>query len=207
MNLANESSEITILRVTTTSEHFLKLDYISAREGLTYGLLRYSPKNKNVSKPDLFDTAEILSDNTNKANKFLKICDSTEKRTNIGKAYNRLNCACCFSHFILDNVSDVPDPNELYQLTKKTLNAFNSDYSPEIVFIKAIYTFLRIEGFPVDREWWKYIPKTEKESSKTLLKNPLSSNALESEINLAIRLRKLLAQWIQKTTDLKISQL
>ncbi len=207
MNLANESGEVTILRIAQTSEHFLKLDYISPNEGLTYGLLRYSPKNRYTNKPDIFDTAEILFETKNKAKKFLNNYTSTEKRTTIGREYKRLDYACCFSHFILDNVSHVPDPNELYQLTKKTLNAFNSNYSPEIILIKAIYTFLRIEGFPVDREWWKSIPEAEKETSRMILKNPLSLKTLKSEITLAIRLRKLIAQWIQKTTDLKSSQL
>ena len=42
---------ITILKITQTSEHFLKLDYISPSHGLSYGLLRPSKKNNQTIPP------------------------------------------------------------------------------------------------------------------------------------------------------------
>ena len=46
MNEAPGMDVITILKITQTSEHFLKLDYISPSQGLTYGLLRQSKKKQ-----------------------------------------------------------------------------------------------------------------------------------------------------------------
>ena len=47
MNQASGMDVITILKITQTSEHFLKLDYISPSQGLTNGLVRQSKKNNN----------------------------------------------------------------------------------------------------------------------------------------------------------------
>ena len=89
MNEASGMDVITILKITQTSEHFLKLDYISPSQGLTYGLLRQSKKNNNSAHADLFDTAEILSEVANHSKqKFLKSYTPIHKRSAIGITIN-----------------------------------------------------------------------------------------------------------------------
>ena len=65
MNQERWMDTITVLKITQTSEHFLKLDYISPTQGLTYGLLRQSKKSTSTAQADLFDTAEILNEPAN----------------------------------------------------------------------------------------------------------------------------------------------
>ena len=204
--------EITVLKITQTSEHFLKLDYLSPVNGLDYGLLRFSPKNKKASRPDLFDTAEISIELGNVRKKhFLKDYSPITQRPAIGKHYSRLDYSCRFARFLLENLSSVPDPKELYQLSKQSLDAFNSGYPPETILLKALYRFLKIEGFPVENNWWQSIPQAQKNQAQQLLNTPLSEiqttrvdkDALTQSP--AESLLAHLAQWIRQETELRLN--
>ena len=191
MNEAPGMDVITILKITQTSEHFLKLDYISASQGLTYGLLRQSKKSNYSAHADLFDTAEIFCEAANHSKqKFLKSYRPILKRSAIGNNYKQLEYACHFATFLLDNVVDVPDPSDLYTLTKETLDAFEQKFCPEIILLKALYRFLKTEGFPVDSGWWKSLTKENKCRANILLTTPLAefgdSLDLKSTITLSL---------------------
>ncbi len=204
--------EITVLKITQTSEHFLKLDYLSPVNGLDYGLLRFSPKNKKASRPDLFDTAEINIElgNVHKQH-FLKDFSPITQRPAIGKDYSRLDYACRFARFLIENLSSVPDPEELYQLSKQSLDAFNSSYPPETILLKALYSFLKIEGFPVENNWWQSIPQAKKKQAYQLLNTPLSEiqptkGGKDSPTHSPAEcLLADLAQWIRIETDLRLN--
>ena len=198
---------ITVLKITQTSEHFLKLDYISPAQGLRYGLLRQSKKQNNAAQADLFDTAEILCEPANTAKqKFLKSYSPIEKRSAIGSNYQRLEYACHFANFLLDNVSDLPESSDLYVLTTQTLDAFEQKFSPEIILLKALYRFLKIEGFPVDSGWWQTLSRENKPLAKTVLATPLAEFEASTDLSSVIALYKHLCQWISKETELKIKQ-
>ena len=205
MNEAPGMDFITILKITQTSEHFLKLDYISPSQGLTYGLLRQSKKNNHSAHADLFDTAEILSEATKHSKqKFLKSYSPIQKRSAIGNNYQQLEYACHFATFLLDNVGDVPDPSDLYALTTQTLDAFEQKFRPEIIFLKALYRFLKTEGLPIDSGWWQSLTNENKSRAKILLTTPLVEFEDTLDLESAITIHKLLCQWVHKETDLKI---
>ena len=205
MNEAPGMDVITILKITQTSEHFLKLDYISPSQGLTYGLLRQSKKNNHSAHADLFDTAEILSVSANHSKqKFLKSYSPIHKRSAIGNNYQQLEYACHFANFILNNVGDMPDSSDLYALTTQTLDAFEQKFRPEIILIKALYHFLKTEGYPIDSGWWQSLTKENKSHAKILLTTPLAEFEDSYGLESSIMLHKLLCQWVQKETELKI---
>ena len=208
MNQEPWMDAIVVLKITQTSEHFLKLDYISPRLGLTYGLLRQSKKQTRSALTDIFDTAEILSEPANKAKQvFLKKYTTIKKRTAIGNNYTKLKYACNFSNFLLDNVGDVPDPSDLYVLTIETLDAFEEKFCPEMILVKALYRFLKIEGYPIDNGWWQSLSMENKTLAKALITTPLAQKTDNSECNSALSLHKNLCQWVQEETELKIKQL
>ena len=208
MNQEPWMDAIVVLKITQTSDHFLKLDYISPSQGLTYGLLRQSNKQTSYAHADLFDTAEVLSESANKAKRvFLKDYTPLKKRTAIGKNYNQLEYSCHFANFLLDNVGDVPDPSDLYTLTTQTLDAFEQKFSPEVILLKALYRFLKIEGYPIHNGWWQSLSMENKTSAKALLTTPLSIIKDDSGNNLALSIHRHLCRWIQNETELKIKQL
>lgn len=205
MNQEPWMDSITVLKITQTSEHFLKLDYLSSTQGLNYGLLRQSKKQTGSAQADLFDTAEILSEPANKAKqKFLKSYTPLRKRTGVGKDYQQLAYACNFANFLLDNVSDLPESSDLYALTTQTLDAFEQNFSPEVILLKALYRFLKTEGFPVDSGWWQSLSRDNKFRAKVLLTTPLAEVNDNPDCNSAVSLHKHLCQWVQKETELKI---
>ena len=204
--------EITVLKITQTSEHFLKLDYLSPVNGLNYGLLRFSPKNKKASRPDLFDTAEIHIELGNvRKQHFLKDYSPITQRPAIGKHYSRLDYTCRFARFLLENLSSVPDPEELYQLSKQSLDAFNSGYPPETILLKALYRFLKIEGFPVENNWWQSIPQAQKNQAQQLLntpplRNPDHPRQQRCPYPKPCRMPSThLAKWIHQETELRLN--
>ena len=208
MNEKPWTDVIVVLKITQTSEHFLKLYYISPSFGLTYGLLRQSKKQNSSDHIDIFDTAEILSEPTNKAKKvFLKNYTPLKKRTAIGKNYKQLEYACHFANFLLDNVKYVPDSSDLYSLTTQTLDAFEERFSPETILLKALYRFLKIEGYPIDNGWWKSLSLENKTLAKELLITPLALMKDNYELNSALSIHNHLCQWVQEETELKIKQL
>lgn len=215
--------EIIVLKITQTSERFLKLDYLSPENGLNYGLLRFSPKNQKSLRPDLFDQAEVqldLSGQSPSKRHFLNGYTPLSKRDAIGQSYPLLHSASLYAQFLLDNARHTPDPEELYQLSLKCFDAFNQapsasfENSPDspaqtkaqlapIILFKALYHFLKVEGFPVDSAWWQSIPSAEKSTAEAILKTPLSDL---SPIPCQSILSHL-SQWIRRETELSIEPL
>lgn len=199
---------ITVLKITQTSERFLKLDYISPNNGLTYGLLRHNHKKSGLTQPDLFDTAEILREPANKTKqKFIKGYTPLKKRNAIGNDYQQLEYTCHFANFLLNNVSDVPDPSDLYALTVNTLDAFEQQFAPQIILIKALYRFLKIEGFPIDNAWWQSLSQEYKIMAEALLTTPLAEVEDGFDSNSAKALYDNLCLWVHRETELKVMKL
>ena len=197
--------EITVLKITQTSQHFSKIDYISAEEGLSSCLIRNPKKSSTKAKPDLFDTAQITFDQKGPSKpKFLTEYVPSLKRSKIGSTYRHLEFACKYSTFLLDNATHVPDPKELYRLGVKALNAFELGHKAEIVLLKALYNFLKNEGFPVQESWWTSVPEKYKATAESLLRASLSQLSDAPIIDeCAEYLLKDLSNWISKETDLR----
>lgn len=199
------SPPVLVLKVTQTSERFLKMDYLSPKDGIKPCLFRYSPKKSIPIKPEIFDTAELSFDlsQTSKP-KFIKEYTPIVKRANIGKNYKQLLYASHFSQFLSDNAEYVPDPSELFELTKRTLDAYNTHDCPEIIFLKALYNFLKNEGFPIQASWWTSLPDSHRNLAKDLLLTPLSEgSAVSKDIELTLHLLKHLSRWIESETEFK----
>ena len=101
----------------------------------------------------------------------------------------------------------MPDPEDLYMLTTQTLDAFEQKFTPEIILLKALYRFLKIEGFPIDSGWWQTLSKENQSQAKVLLTTPLSEVKESFDLTSAALLYKHLCQWAHKETELKIKQL
>ena len=208
MNKTPGMDVITILKITQTSERFIKLDFISPNQGLTYGLLRLRKKFNDTAHADLFDTAEIQSEVANHSKqKFLKSYTPLHKRSAIGNDYQQLKHACHFATFLIDNVADVPDPSDIYTLTTQTLDAFELKFRPEIILFKTLYRFLKTEGFPIYNGWWQSLTKENKSRAKILLATPLEELKNSPDLETVPTLHKLLCKWAQKETELKIKTL
>tara|TARA_B100001778_G_scaffold325113_1_gene320227 strand:+ start:258 stop:881 length:624 start_codon:yes stop_codon:yes gene_type:complete len=197
--------EITVLKINQTSENFSKIDYISAEEGLSSCLTRNPKKSSTKAKPDLFDTAQITFDQKGPSKpKFLTEYAPSLKRSKIGSSYRQLEFACKYSNFLLDNATHVPDPKELYRLGVTALNAFELGHKAEIILLKALYNFLKNEGFPVQESWWVSVPEKHKATAESLLTASLSQLCDTPIIDeCAEHLLKDISNWISKETDLR----
>ena len=205
MSHTETSLNLLVLKVTQTSEHFLKVDFLSANEGLESCLFRYSPKKAIPIKPEIFDTANVSFDlkKTLKP-RFIKEYFPAIKRSQIGMRYKQLVFASKFSQFLIENASHAPDPVELFELVSRSLDAYENGYAPEIITLKVLYNFLKSEGFPVQASWWKSIHKSHQVIAKQLLTTPLSKGSQSVEdAEFALYLLNHLSLWIERESDLK----
>ena len=74
-------------------------------------------------------------------------------------------------------------------------------YSPVAVYLKAIYRFARVEGYPVKEAWWQSLPLDRKQNAAETLNVPLRDLVQEEcateEILESLRL------WLNAETELR----
>ena len=125
--------EVISLKITATSENFLKVDYISLTRGIAYSLFRIRKKN-DCPPPDLFDSAKVTFSSKDL---FFKEYTPIIKRGQIGTSFSRLNTASTFALFLLNNALHCSDPAEIYKLANRVFDALQEGYSPQIILLKA----------------------------------------------------------------------
>lgn len=97
--------------------------------------------------------------------------------------------------------ADHPD-HVLPEILSQALPWWVQGKPPNLVLLKAIYLFAKMEGYPVAAEWRANLPPAEREAANALLGHDLSGDqpvALEPLPGLLARL----ALWIEHATDLR----
>ena len=161
------------MRVAPSGESFQKMDILSRETGYTLCLQRVS-KRKNLSvKPDLFDTAEVQLEKSRQGSTcFVKEYRTIQRRNSIGQSYKQLQCASEFCSLVIHNGPLMGDPETLFSITERTLDAFAEKQCPEIILLKAIYILLKDEGYPVRESWYPQLPVYLRETARQLIYSP-----------------------------------
>ena len=203
MSSNSSSIEITVLGIKKINDIHNKLDFISPIKGLDFCLIR--ERSKTNPLPDLFDTSLVTFNQKSKNDeiKFIKEYNPIKKRLNIANSYNAFNNACIFSLFLTNNIKYIPDPHETYTLSLKAFNAFERNLPSDIILFKAIYTFLKDEGFPVKESWLNSLNSRTRSTAKKILSTKLKLTLDQSDAERAKELLIKLTQWISSDTDLK----
>ncbi len=192
-----------VLRTAPSGESFHKIDVLTQASGYVLCLQRTSKKNPLQGKPDLFDTASIQLEKSRQGTAcFVKDYQLLKRRSSIGQSYRKLHHASKFCVFIVKNAPYMADPTLLYDLTKRTLDAFANKESPEITALKALYLLLKDEGYPVRESWWPQLPKHLRSSARQFINEPLSENASKEQLNICTEINETLRNWLSCETDL-----
>lgn len=191
-----------ILRTAPSGESFRKIDILAETTGYVLCLQRISKKASSPTGPDIFDSADILLEQSRNGNAyFLKECQIVEHRRTIGQSYQTLKYASEFCTLILLNARHMADPGLLYRITERTLNAFAERKPPEIVSLKALYLLLKDEGYPVRESWWPQLPKHLREPARQLINEPLPETTFQGQLTQCSEIQKNLRDWLRRETD------
>ncbi|MEO6995392.1 MAG: hypothetical protein ABI273_17435 [Lacunisphaera sp.] len=186
------------------SDSFEQLTFFSGESGLIH-CLRRAAGSKTAAGPaiDLFDEAELWLESSNQGRTcFIKEHRLIQRHAGIGRSYDTLRAAAALTTLISRNT--VPDESResIIGWLRTTLAALAGGGRPDIIWLKALYCFLRDEGYPVKQQWWPSLTPADREVAAQLLNQPL---AAQSAANPAVaRITGQLEKWTQAETEIRL---
>jgi hypothetical protein len=198
-----QTTAIVLAKLPSGSDAFEQLTAFSGEQGVLHCLRRIT-QNKAVATPlDLFDEAELWLESTNQGRTwFIKEHRFILRQPGLGRSYDTLRTAAALSHLISRNpVADESRP-AVAELLRSSLAALAGGGRPDITWLKALYCFLRDEGYPVKQQWWPELPAAERELAVQLLNQPLASQSAPPEAVAPITRR--LEDWVHRETELRV---
>lgn len=194
-----------ILRVTPNGESFLKLDLLSPDSGALLCLKRVSKKAVQQTTPDLFDTAEIqLEPSKPGGARFVREYEVLLRRESIGRSYHSLRHASEYCALLARNAPQMADPEALFELAQRSLDAFASGKAPEVVHLKAIYLLLKNEGYPIREAWWPDLSPTTRSTAQKLINSPAPLQSDSQLRETCEPITQQLYRWMEQNTDLSL---
>lgn len=185
------------------SDSFEQLTVFSAEDGLLH-CLRRQAQGKISSPPiDLFDEAELWLESSNQGRTwFIKEHRFIQRHEGIGRSYDALRAAAALTTLISRNT--VPDESRtsVVNLLRSSLSALATGGRPDITWLKALYCFLRDEGYPVKQQWWPALSASDREIAAELLNQPLAVQTAPAAT--VTRVTSKLEQWVQAETEIRL---
>lgn len=169
-------STVLILNKENSGENFTKLELFCPTNGKLITLNRFSKKYKSENLLDLFDIGQIqLTLSEQNGPSFVKEFHPLLHHKNIAKNYITFHHACNWVKIISKNLLHIENLQYLFSLTQKTLHAFNTSSSPHAIYIKALYLFIRNEGYPIKEDWLINLSPNLITHAMGIIKHPLDN--------------------------------
>lgn len=195
-----------VLHRENFNENFIRFELFCPNNGKLCALHRLTKKNLTSCLPDLFDLATFqLSPAKQGDLLFLKDFHLNHRYSNIPKNYSTFHYACQWAKILSINLSHIDLPNSLFQLTQKTLDAFENSQNPASTYLKTLFLFTRQEGYPIKEDWLINLPQDSLNPALIALQTPLANQNLPSPT--IERLIDNLHLWIRQQTDILLPHL
>lgn len=200
-----QTSAFILSKQPSGSDSFEQLVVFSSERGTLHCLVR-APKTGNSAsggRLDIFDEAELLLESTNQGRTwFVKEHRITQRHEGIGRSYDTLKSAAALATLITRNA--VPDESRepITGLLRSSFSALGAGGRPDIVWLKALYCFLRDEGYPVKQDWWPQLAPADREISAQLLNQPLSAQTADAPT--VTKITRRLEEWIKGETEIHL---
>ncbi len=203
-----------LARLPSGSDSFEQLTAFSAEHGVLHILVRLPKSTKPAAschratpgsegRLDLFDEAELWLESSNQGRTwFIKEHRFSAQRAGIGRSYETLKTAAALGTLVTRN--PVPDESRapIAELLRSSLTALAGGGRPDIVWLKALYSFLRDEGYPVKQQWWPQLPAPDRDTTAQLLNQPLAGQSAEPAD--VARITRQLEDWTRGETEIRL---
>lgn len=209
-----QTSALVLGKQPSGSDSFEQLTAWSGEHGVLHILVRIPksakpPSARRGSSPgsegrlDLFDEAELWLESSNQGRTwFIKEHRFIEQRAGIGRSYDALKAAAALAALVTRN--PVPDESRppVAALLRSSLTALAAGGRPDIVWLKALYSFLRDEGYPVKQQWWPQLSAPDRDATAQLLNQPLAAQTADAPT--VARLTRRLEDWVRGETEIRL---
>lgn len=192
-------------RLPSGSDSFEHLTALSAEHGLLTCLRRLAKKaNTSAAIPlDLFDEAELELESSNQGRTwFIREHRHLLRHPGLGRSYAALQAASALASLVLRNPLPEESRGPILALLRQGLGALEQGARPDLVWLKALYCFLRDEGHPVKQRWWQQLSAGDRETAAQVLSQPLAGQAADPAA--VLHLRHRLEDWARTETDIRL---
>jgi recombinational DNA repair protein (RecF pathway) len=185
------------------SDSFEQLTAFSAEDGLLHCLRRQGQAKSSSTPIDLFDEAELWLESSNQGRTwFIKEHRFIQRHEGIGRSYDALRAAAALTTLISRNTVPDESRSSVVNLLRSSLSALATGGRPDITWLKALYCFLRDEGYPVKQQWWPALSASDREITAELLNQPLAVQTAPAAT--VTRVTSKLEQWVQAETEIRL---
>lgn len=191
-------------RLPSGSDKFEQLSAFSEVDGTLTVLRRVTTKPATASTPlDLFDEAELwLESSTQGRTWFIKEHRHLTRRPGLGRSYDALTTAAALARLIQRNPVSDESRAPILALLRQTLTSLEGGARPDLVWLKALFCFLRDEGYPVKQHWWQHLDAEDRNLATQLLNQPIA--AQDPARGDVARLTARLEGWVASDTELRL---
>jgi hypothetical protein len=153
---------------------------------------------------DLFDEVELGLESSNQGRTwFVREHRHLQRHPGLGRSYAALQAASSLSALVLRNPLPDESREPILALLRQALGALERGDRPDLVWLKALYCFLRDEGHPVKQQWWQQLPATEREAAARILHQPLAGQA--ADVAAVAPLVRRLEDWARTETETRLA--
>ncbi len=193
-----------VLSREESGEGSLRIRVFSSDEGLVLVYKRLASKRASGSLPDLFDEVELRLSRPRTGSdsvSFVSEWRLLTRRPELARGQSRLETASALSLLYQRNGAHLAEPAPAAKLLADALDSLVAGYSPVAVYLKAIYRFARVEGYPVKEAWWQSLPLDRKQNAAETLNVPLRD--LVQEEYATEEILESLRLWLNAETELR----
>lgn len=200
------TTDAIVLQRHPPAENFQRLALFSPTEGNLTALQRVvARKGAPESVPaDLFDELQLRLESGRQGGGlwFVKESRLLVRHAGIGRSYDALRLACELATLVVRNPVPAESLWSVHALLRQTLAAFATGVRPDVAAFKALYCFVRDEGYPLKQQWLPTLPAVDRETVAGLLARPLADQtAAAAEV---ARLHRRLHDYLRAHTELHL---
>tara|TARA_Y100000588_G_scaffold366664_1_gene432625 strand:+ start:249 stop:866 length:618 start_codon:yes stop_codon:yes gene_type:complete len=193
-----------VLNREESGEGSLRIRVFSPLEGLVLVYKRLASKRASASLPDLFDEVELRLSRPRIGGdsvSFVSEWRPLRRRSELARGHSRFETASALSLFYQKNGMHLAEPAPAAKLLADALDSLLEGYSPDAVYLKTLYRFARMEGYPVKEGWWQTLLVEQRQVAAETLNVPLRELVQEKHsIALVIESLRL---WLNAETELR----
>jgi len=192
-----------ILGSDASGEKFIAHTLLTNDQGIINLLARRSAKPGKQVAIDLFDEGDFCFERKPESRTgFLKEAHIIRRYGNIARSYAAFQAAARLARLIRANPVPIESQDQIYNLLKRGLQAWESQKDPEAALLKCFYLYCRYEGYPVKEEWAMRLPKPEYSQLAQILNQPLQPSMSKSPSHEA--LISSLEDYLERYTHIRL---
>lgn len=189
-----------LLRKAESGESHFLLVFFMRERGLQMALMRKRSRSSALAHdPDLFDSGELVLEQKGESKPaFLKEFTPNLRFTQIARQYKALQAASRLTQFYEKNLFHMEHFEAAWELLHTALGSFSKNRQPAVTYLKALYVFAKLEGYPVREEWLGNQSSDNRSLINTIMRQPVDAIELEPA-NVDHWIGKLEAYFMQST--------